>query len=72
MYELVIMVCLLANENDCREYRVRGTEAETVFACMNEAKAKGEAWLKKNDTYRLIGVRCAKDSNTPFAPGDKS
>jgi hypothetical protein len=72
MFELVLMVCLLSNENECREYKVRGTESESLAACMNIGKVKAEEWLKNNDAYKIIGVRCGKGSSAEFAPGDKS
>lgn len=72
MFELIVMVCLLTNESDCKEFRVRDFGTESITACMSGAKAKAEEWLIKNDDYRIIGVRCAKDSKSPFAPGDKS
>jgi hypothetical protein len=72
MFELVVMVCLVTNQNQCEEFRVRGTEAENIAACMKSASVKAEEWRTKNDDYFIIGVRCAKDSKSSFAPGDKS
>ena len=68
MFELIVMVCLAATGENCKEYRLPGKEYDNVVACITESHARGDAWQRENTKYTLVGTRCVKDSKAPTAP----
>jgi hypothetical protein len=68
VFEVIVMVCLSATGEDCREYKLPGKEFTDVVSCIRESHAEAAAWQIKNNTYTVIGTRCAKDAKAPTAP----
>jgi hypothetical protein len=68
MFEVIVMVCLAATGEDCREFRLPGTEFPDAVTCIRESHAEGAAWQSQNPKYTLIGTRCAKDAKAELAP----
>lgn len=68
MFEVILMVCLAATGEECREYRLADKQYDDVVSCIRESHAEGAAWQRENDKYALIGTRCVKDSKVEEAP----
>jgi hypothetical protein len=68
MFEVIVMVCLAATGEDCREYKLPGKEYTDPVSCIRESHGNGAAWQSKNAKYTIIGTRCAKDAKVPEAP----
>ena len=68
MFEIVVMVCLAATGEQCREFKLPGKEYRDVVQCITDSQGEGAAWQLKNNRYTIIGTRCAKDADVPDAP----
>ncbi|WP_431557918.1 hypothetical protein [Methyloceanibacter sp.] len=68
MFEVIVMVCLAATGEDCREYKLPDNEFTDVVSCIRESHAEAAAWQLKNNKYSIIGTRCAKDAKVAVAP----
>ena len=68
MFEVIVMVCLAATGEDCREYKLPGKEYTDAVSCIKESHDEGAAWQLKHAKYTIIGTRCAKDAKIPVAP----
>jgi hypothetical protein len=60
MVELVVMVCLLAAQDQCSEKTVAGGGTDDVVTCIKQAGDKAIEWQKANTDYLVIGWRCVK------------
>jgi hypothetical protein len=68
VFEVIVMVCLAATGEQCQEYKLPDKEYTDVVSCIRESHAEAAAWQLKNNTYTIIGTRCAKDTKVPAAP----
>jgi hypothetical protein len=60
MAQLVVLICLLSNPEQCSEKPVPGSDATDVVTCLRSAGDKADAWQKENSQYFVIGWRCEK------------
>ena len=70
---LVLIVCLAAPPNTCKEIPLPEVVSEDVIQCVGSAKAELEEWQAKNHDYLVIATKCAKDdagSTPPPPPAD--
>jgi hypothetical protein len=58
MAQLVVLICLLSNPEECSEKPVPDSEAKDVVSCLKTAGDKADAWQLKNNQYFVIGWRC--------------
>ena len=68
---LVLIACLAAPPNTCKEIPLPDVVSEDVIQCVNSSKAKSEEWQAKNHDYLVIATKCAKDeggATPPAAP----
>jgi hypothetical protein len=65
MAELVVMVCLLATPEQCREFTVPGASTTDVVSCIRQGGDKSTAWQAQNSQYFVIGWRCVKREAKP-------
>ncbi|ODR95571.1 hypothetical protein AUC70_01240 [Methyloceanibacter stevinii] len=70
MFEIIVMVCLAATGEDCREYKMPDTQFEDAVSCIRESHGKAYDWQSENNKYTVIGTRCAKDAKVPGVPKD--
>ncbi len=68
MFEILLMVCLAATGEQCREYKLTEKQYEDVVTCIRDSHAKAYEWQTENKKYTIIGTRCAKDSKIPEVP----
>lgn len=68
MFEVILMVCLAATGENCREYKLPDKEYTDVVSCIRVSHGEAAAWQEKNVKYTIIGTRCAKDAKVPDAP----
>jgi len=68
MFQVILMVCLAASGEDCREFKLV-KEYDSVITCIRDSHGVGSAWQSENTKYTLIGTRCTKDTGKiPKAP----
>lgn len=68
MFQVILMVCLAASGEDCREYKLP-KEYENVVTCITDSHGVGSAWQGENPKFTLIGTRCTKKTgDIPKAP----
>ena len=60
MVQLVVLICLLANPQQCSEKAVPGTETDGIVKCLKSAGDKADEWQRSNSQYFVIGWRCEK------------
>jgi len=68
---LVLIACLAAPPNTCKEIPLPDVVSEDVIQCVGSAKTRSEEWQAKNHDYLVIATKCAKDEpagSTPPAP----
>ena len=65
---LVLIACLAAPPNTCKEIELPDVVSEDVIQCVGSAKAKSEEWQAKNHDYLVIATKCAKDETASSAP----
>ena len=65
---LVLIACLAAPPNTCKEIELPDVVSEDVIQCVGSAKAKSEEWQAKNNDYLVIATKCAKDETSSSAP----
>ena len=68
---LVLIACLAAPPNTCKEIPLPEVVSEDVIQCVGSAKAKSEEWQAKNHDYLVIATKCAKtdgDGTPPATP----
>jgi hypothetical protein len=58
---LVLIACLAAPPNTCKEIDLPEVVSEDVIQCVGSAKAKSEEWQAKNKDYLVIATKCAKN-----------
>ncbi|HXG78783.1 MAG TPA: hypothetical protein VNJ31_05550 [Methyloceanibacter sp.] len=63
MAQIVVLVCLLSNPEQCTEKVVPDFSATDVVSCIRQAGDKANAWQEKNNQYFVIGWRCEKTKN---------
>ena len=68
MFEVIMMVCLAATGDDCREFRLTNKEYTDAVSCIRVSHGEADAWQRDNTKYTIIGTRCAKDAKIPEAP----
>lgn len=68
MFEIIMMVCLAATGEECREYRFADKQYEDVISCIRESHGRADTWQRDNSKFTLIGTRCAKGAKAPEAP----
>jgi hypothetical protein len=68
MFEVIVMVCLAATGEDCREYKLTGKDYSDAISCIRESHGDAAAWQDKNTGYTIIGTRCAEGAKVPVAP----
>jgi hypothetical protein len=68
MFSVIVMVCLAATGEQCREFKLPNKEYANVVSCIRDSQAEGAAWQLKNNKYTIIGTRCVKDAKVPDAP----
>jgi hypothetical protein len=68
VFEVIVMVCLAATGEQCREFKIPGKEYVDVVSCIRDSQAEGAAWQATNKKYAIIGTRCVKGANVPDAP----
>ena len=68
MFEVILMVCLAATGEQCREFKLTDKDYTDAVTCIRESHAEGAAWHLKNNKYTIVGTRCAKGAKIPAAP----
>ena len=68
MFEIIVMVCLAATGEQCKEYKLTETQYEDVGSCIRESHSTAYEWQSDNSKFTVIGTRCAKDAKLPEAP----
>lgn len=69
MFEIIIMVCLAATGEECREYRFTDKQYESATSCIRDSHGKAYDWQAENKKYTVIGTRCGKDmTKVPEVP----
>jgi hypothetical protein len=68
MFEVIVVVCLAANGQECREFKLPDKQYVNATSCIKGSQADGAAWQLKNNKYTIIGTRCAEGSKVPEAP----
>ncbi|MGI8724281.1 MAG: hypothetical protein ACR2J1_02725 [Methyloceanibacter sp.] len=62
MAHLVIIACLVAVQNECKEIPLLDITAEDVTLCITKSHENAEKWQKQNTEYVVIGTKCVKNS----------
>ena len=60
MAYLIVIACLIAVENECKEIPLQNVTAEDVTLCIRDSHANAMKWEKENTEYRVIGTKCLK------------
>ena len=60
MAYLIVIACLIAVENECKEIPLTNITAEDVTLCIRDSHANAMKWEEKNKEYRVIGTKCVK------------
>ena len=68
MFEIIVMVCLAATGEQCKEYKLTETQYEDAVSCIRESHSTAYEWQSDNSKFTVIGTRCAKDVKLPEAP----
>jgi hypothetical protein len=68
MFEIIVMVCLAATGEQCKEYKFTETQFEDAVSCIRESHATAYEWQGDNPKFTVIGTRCAKDAKIPEVP----
>ena len=59
MYELVLIVCLLAEPAVCKTQRMPFQEPTTIMDCMWQGQARTVRWLERHPRWQLKRWRCS-------------
>ncbi|MDJ0512274.1 MAG: hypothetical protein QNJ62_02375 [Methyloceanibacter sp.] len=62
MFEIIMMVCLAATGEQCREFRLTDMQYEDAATCIRDSHLKASNWQSENVKFTLIGTRCAKNA----------
>jgi len=60
MFEIIMMVCLAATGEECREYRFTDKQYEDAATCIRDSHLTATNWQRDNVKYTIIGTRCTK------------
>jgi hypothetical protein len=60
MAYLIVIACLIAVENDCKEIPLTNITGEDVTLCIRDSHANAMKWEQENKEYRVIGTKCVK------------
>jgi hypothetical protein len=65
---LVLIACLAAPPNTCREIPLTELTSKDVVHCVSTAKERSEAWQKEHKDYLVIATKCAQDEEGGATP----
>ncbi|HSD92572.1 MAG TPA: hypothetical protein VLB11_06045 [Methyloceanibacter sp.] len=65
---LVLVACLAAPPNTCKEIPLPEVTSEDVVHCVSTAAEKSEEWQSKNKDYLVIATKCAKSPEGSLTP----
>ena len=60
MAYLVVIACLIAVENQCKEVPLVEITSEDVSLCISKSHENAQKWQKENADYIVIGTKCVK------------
>ncbi|MFW2392008.1 MAG: hypothetical protein ACTSRM_00660 [Alphaproteobacteria bacterium] len=68
MFQVILMVCLAATGEQCKEFKLTKEYTDAV-SCIRDSHGVGSVWQGENTKYTIIGTRCTKDTTKiPKAP----